>query len=223
MTAYTISETNQPNPNLATNLQSLLREHALSISELAEMLNLPTMTIRRLISGETLDPRFSTLKLIADHFNISIDTLTGGKRGELKALKRMAVPLLRWETLSEIKSIHDLDLSTWEDWQSLPASQEKVVGANAFGLASRPAMYSRFPRGTIFIIDPDVTPADGDIVLVHLKQDNEMMLRKLFIDPPYSELQSITSSQNSIRYNKKEHDIKGINILTLLYNRNKTS
>jgi transcriptional regulator with XRE-family HTH domain len=223
MTTHTISETNQPKPNLATNLQSLLREHALSISELAEILNLPTMTIRRLISGETLDPRFSTLKLIADHFSISIDALTGEQDGKLKAIKTMAVPLLSWDILHEVDSIRDLNLATWENWQSLPSSQEKIVGANAFGLVSRPAMYMRFPKGTVFIIDPDATPTDGDIVLVHLRQDNEMILRKLFIDPPHSELQSITSSPNSIRYNKKEHDIKGINILTLLYNRNNIS
>lgn len=223
MTAHIVPKADQSNSSLATNLQSLLRAHSLTVSGLAGILNLPVMTIRRLISGETQDPRFSTLKIIADHFSISIDALTGGQSDKLKVLKMIAVPVLRWEILSNIQSIYDLNLSIWEDWQPLPTSQEKIVGANAFGLLSRPAMYMRFPKGTVFIIDPDAIPSDGDIVLVDLQQDNEITLRRLFIDPPHSELQSITSSQNSIRYNKKEHDIKGVNVLTLLYNRNKVS
>jgi transcriptional regulator with XRE-family HTH domain len=213
------AEKHEVDNGLGAKIRSLLKEHSLRINKLAELLDLPVMTIRRLISGETQDPRLSTLKLIANHFNVSLDALTDEHIGTLKTLKTTSVPLLSWEAVQEAKSLKNIDLTSWKEWQSLPAGQERIVGSQAFGLPSRPAMYSRFPKGTIFIIDPEVTPTDGDIVLVKIKQDHEITLRTLFIDPPNSELQSITSTANSISYSKKDHTIIGVNVLTLLYNR----
>lgn len=63
--------------NLASNLTRLLMQHKLSIDKLATALNIPSMTIRRLVSGQTLDPRVSTLRLIATYFNVSVDSLVG--------------------------------------------------------------------------------------------------------------------------------------------------
>jgi transcriptional regulator with XRE-family HTH domain len=61
------------------------------------------MTIRRLLSGETTDPRISTLKLIADYFGVSIDSLI--EKGNLAAssnfgkARPLFVPKLNWGSL----------------------------------------------------------------------------------------------------------------------------
>jgi transcriptional regulator with XRE-family HTH domain len=68
---------------LANNLRILLRTRKLSENQVAQAINLPVMTIRRLISGETTDPRLSTLKLMADYFGVTIDTLIGNNQGIL--------------------------------------------------------------------------------------------------------------------------------------------
>src|SRR5271156_4022316 len=60
---------------LAKNLRMLLAERQVSENDVAQALNIPVMTVRRLASGETTDPRISTLKLIADYFKISVDSL----------------------------------------------------------------------------------------------------------------------------------------------------
>lgn len=61
--------------NVAENLQLLLFKNKITLAKLAKELSLPEMTIRRLLSGETLDPRLSTLEIISQYFNISLDEL----------------------------------------------------------------------------------------------------------------------------------------------------
>lgn len=57
------------------NLSLLMNEYNITDSELARALKLPYNTIHRLVSGQTTDPRISTLKSIATYFNVSLDSL----------------------------------------------------------------------------------------------------------------------------------------------------
>lgn len=217
-------ENSQPNEaHLAENLCTLLKNHNLNATSLAQKLDIPMMTIRRLLSGETTDPRISTLKLIADHFHISIDDLiTTGNSPAFQSLKRTKahlVPILDWETAEKMVSFEGLNLSQWKEWQSISLSEEETISESAFALESRPSMYPRFPQGTIFIVDPHVTATDGDIVLVKIKKNNELTLRELHIDPPEWQLHSVISDSNTLQYLKREHEIVGIILLTMLYNR----
>jgi transcriptional regulator with XRE-family HTH domain len=208
---------------LADNLRSLLASHSLSANQLAQALNMPIMTIRRLLLSETIDPRISTLKTVADYFGISIDSLIGKNieiKKHFKIPKPHFVPVLDWRTAANINGVKDLDLSKWEEWQSFPIRETDELSDNAFALKSLPSMYPRFPQGTIFIIDQDVLPNDGDIVLIKIKNNNELSLKKLTIDPPDWFLQSIVSDSNIITYSENDHIIMGINLFSLLYKRN---
>lgn len=208
---------------LSSKLHTLLRKNNLNANQVAQELGIPMMTIRRIILGETTDPRISTLKLIADHFNVSIDSLveegTSSTAVPLNQTRPIFIPILDWSLLEKIESIHDMDLSKWENWHPVSLNNKTNLGRNAFALESRRSMYPRFPHGTIFIFDPDVSPTDGDIVLVKMKSNNELTLRELFIDPPEWQLHSITSSSRVFQYKEDECKIVGINMLTMLYNR----
>lgn len=224
-TIKTDSKSDDPK-QLAENLSGLLKNHHLNTNQLAQILNIPMMTIRRLVSGETIDPRISTLKLIADYFKVSVDSLINSDSQAitktLKKTKSHLVPVLSWEMAEKINILRDLDLSKWKEWQTISLSDQSVLSNNAFALESRPSMYPRFPQGTIFIIDPDVTPIDGDMVLVKLRKNNELTLRELTIDPPEWTLYSISGS-NGLQYSEQEHQIVGVNVLTMLYNRQKNT
>src|SRR3990167_4059426 len=60
---------------IAENIKKLMDARNLSELHLARDLGLSVMTVRRVISGETGDPRISTLSLIADYFQVSVDFL----------------------------------------------------------------------------------------------------------------------------------------------------
>lgn len=216
------SQSNDTN-ELAENLSALLKSHNLNANLLAQILGIPMMTIRRIMCGETTDPRISTLKLIADYFHTSIDNLIATNNHnftkEIKSTKSYLVPILNWETAEKITSINDLDLSNWKEWQSVSINDDDIISKNAFALESRPSMYPRFPQGTIFIVDPELTPTDGDIVLIKIKKNKELTLRELSVDPPEWQLHSVISGSNSFQYSKTIHTIIGVILLTMLYNR----
>lgn len=209
---------------IAETLNNLLKSHNLNVNQLAQELNIPMMTIRRLVLGKTTDPRISTLKLIADYFNITIDSLIEWNNYEMIKSSREAsphfVPILTWDTVQNIKTIKELDLSNWKNWQPISlANNAFTIGANSFALESKPSMYPRFPQETLFIIDPNVHPADGDTVLVKIKESNEITLRELTIDPPEWLLQPLTTGSAVLHYSEIAHKIIGVNTLTILYNR----
>ena len=212
---------------LAARLNALFTMHNLNASQVARALGIPMMTIRRLISGETVDPRISTLKLIADHFHVSIDSLLNEEKlvtlQSLNNTKPHFVPVLDWTTPEKMKSIRDIDLSNWEEWQAVSLSEQNNIGKNAFALESRPSMYPRFPQGTLFIVDPETDPEDGDVALIKIKKNNELTLRELSIDPPEWQLHPIVPGSKVLSYNQRDFEIVGITLLTLLYHRRKHS
>ncbi len=213
----------QESARLATNLTALLKKKHLTASKLAQDLNLPVMTIRRLMFGETTDPRLSTLKMLADYFHISIDALTGEieyqKSQYQVGSKPNFVPVLSWEIVEKMHSITEIDLSEWTEWQPISSTPNNPIGKNSFALVSRPSMSPRFPHGTVFVFDPDATPRDGDLILVKIENAKELTLRELVIDPPEWYLQSVISGSGLLGYSPDVHKILGVNIMTLLYNR----
>jgi len=207
---------------IAENLCKLLSKYNLNANQLAHILGIPMMTVRRLMSGETGDPRISTLKIIADYFNISIDILIGNNPETTlvhsKKVKAYLIPKLTWEVLSELGDITQMDFSTWKNWQTLSIDENNLLGKKTFAIESRPSMYPRFPTGTIFIIDPSTQPTDGDIVLIKFVKNNEFTLRELIIDPPVWKLYPLVADSDIIILSEDLHEIHGVSLITMLYN-----
>lgn len=208
---------------LAKNLRMLLEEHRVTESEIAQTLNIPVMTVRRLVSGETADPRISTLKLMADYFKVSIDALIQDSASKSIACMGKAapqfVPVLDWIKIKSIESTKDINLKTWKEWHPIVFGDQFLLGDNAFALESRPSMQPRFPIGTLFVIDPNETPRDGDIALIKLNTDGNISLRELIIDSPRWQLYPIVTGSETLFYDESQHEIMGIVVLTILQTR----
>jgi len=207
---------------LAQHLQALLAERGLSENKIAEDLCIPVMTVRRIVSGETTDPRISTLKLIADYFKVTIDSLIDGTAKPTQLMnknKPSFIPILDWATATKMQSVKDIDLTTWSEWHPVILGEPHSLHHNVFGLETRRSMQPRFPNGTLLIIDPQETPTDGDIVLVKLKKEKELSLRELIIDPPKWQLQPVIPGSETLFYEKNQHIIVGVVILTMLFAR----
>lgn len=206
---------------IARNLKSLLKQHNLNANQLAHFLGIPMMTVRRLLSGETEDPRISTLKLIADFFKVSIDFFIGEyplkNFASSQKIKSFLIPKLNWEVLHKLLDIDKFNVNEWSDWQSFTLNNSDVLSKKAFAIESRPSMFPRFPKGTVFIIDPETQPTDGDIVLIKFKDNNEFTLRELVVDPPIWRLSPLILDSNIIEFSSEQHEIIGVSLLTLLY------
>lgn len=198
-------------------------EHRVTESEVAQSLNIPVMTIRRLSSGETTDPRISTLKLVADYFKISIDSLvednTSKSISQIRRTTPQFVPIFDWETLTLIKSVSDINLKAWKKWHPVALGERTPLSNNVFAIESRPSLQPRFPTGTLLIVDPDESPTDGDIALIKMKADGNLSLRELIIDMPRWQLQPIVLGSETLFYDANQQQIMGIIVLTLMHYR----
>jgi transcriptional regulator with XRE-family HTH domain len=205
---------------ISENLRYLIRLKNTTESKVSQELNIPVMTIRRLLSGETSDPRVFTLKTIADYFQVSIDALIGinefSQHELITPSKPLFIPVFDWE---QVKNIRNLNLGEWPTWIPITIEKNQKISEKAFALESRPSMYPPFQLGTIFILDPELKPSDGDLVLVNLREVNELTLRGLYIDPPDWQLHSVSQSSNILNFSKECHEIIAVVFLTLFYNR----
>jgi transcriptional regulator with XRE-family HTH domain len=81
-------------------LQALMAHHKLSGYELARRAGVNQPTLQRILSGETVEPKTSTLKKIADYFHVTVEDLTGplkdwkDQTGPFAALTPEALDLL---------------------------------------------------------------------------------------------------------------------------------
>ncbi|PJD94266.1 MAG: peptidase S24 [Legionella sp.] len=205
---------------LSKNLLILMRQKGMNSNQLAHALDMPLMTLSRLLSGKTQDPRISTLKIIADYFKTPIDVLIKEEINPKNSAifngnKTYTLPKLTWENLPLLNT--DFDFSQWNDWQSVSVSDNDIIDKKSFALESRRSMYPRFPQDTVFIIVPDLLPMDGDIILIRFKENNEYTLREILIDPPEKRLLPLIEGSKPILFNENAHEIMGICCLTLLY------
>lgn len=204
---------------IAENIKKLMDANHLSELHLARGLGLSVMTVRRVISGETEDPRISTLSLIADYFKVSVDFLRQSHSIPFTILKYNEpsfLPIFDWANLEQRNQI---DLKSWKKWYPIINTESLNLSKNSFALESKPSLHLKFPKGSLLIINPDESMIDGDILLIEAANTGNFSLRELIIDSPKSILKPIISESEVLFYNEQDHHIVGILVLTILQQR----
>lgn len=185
----------QSRDELAANLRKLIVQHNISEAELARKTNIPQPTLHKILAGKTVDPRASTLKSLADYFGLSIDDLISGndtKQPHISTPSTQSLPIISWEECLNFKSkMQNLTPSNWSAWII-----SEFISDYAFALISKTALEPRFPKGTTLIIDPESTPEDGDLVLVHFANSDSAAIRELAVDGPFRQLTTICKPAN---------------------------
>lgn len=207
---------------IASNIKKLMKIHGVNEISLASALGVSKMTIRRVISGETEDPRISTISLIAEYFNVSIDALLEDISMPINFLKKEKVnflPIIGWEDLSNFFSEKNIDLTDWQKWYPFAQSSTKT-NKKSFILESKKSIQPRYPDGSLLLINPDETPLDGDVVLIKTKDIPEISIRVLVIDSPRWILRPIIMGSETMFYNENHHEIVGVLMLTIFPSRN---
>src|SRR3990167_3080716 len=155
-----------PASMLSRQLHQFMKKENVHEAELARETAIPQPTLHKLLTGKTTDPRLSTLQTLADYFRTSIDALytESNLHNQSHLPKGKAIPIISWEDALDFRhaikhatSQHSL---TWIVVEDQPR-------ANLFALKSKASMEPYFPRNTILIVDTDLTPSDGDLMIVH--------------------------------------------------------
>ncbi len=178
----TQEETIIPYPSKKPMLGKIIRElmqkdGSETATELARRLLLPQPTIHRLVTGETEDPRLSTLKCLAQHFKVSIDQLAGLMPVD-QPHRVTSVPLLDWSSALEpyvaVQNARGLDNTKW-----IHTARSIQHG---FALRTRAVEAPRFERNTLLIADLKRRPISENWVLIRFDRAQEVALRQYFDD-----------------------------------------
>lgn len=190
-TSYTIS--------LSEILRGLISESGISEAELARKIKIPTATLNKLKTGKIDDPRSSTLKIIANYFNLSIDQLLGNAPvAKNKTVSQLHVPMLSYDQAVET-DIKSLSISNHKDWVSFDASSYSSK-QNLFALrATGSAMTPVFDEGTVIIIDREADVTNFRYVLVYLADSGSTVLRQILLDGNVKIIKPINSAFEAIK------------------------
>lgn len=159
-------------------LKTLLKHRKLTVSELSRHTGIVQPVIYRMTTGETDNPKLSSLLPIANYFNVSISQLIGEEpldtTSQAAPQKITTLPLLPWVDAYDYKN------ATLKVQKNITASG---LSNDAFALIMPDtSMEPMFQRGSLLIFDPVIEPQDRSFVLVQLKEAQAPVFRQLIID-----------------------------------------
>ncbi len=161
-------------------LNILLEKSNVTLNQLSKNSGIPIATLHRLRTDPKANPTITSLKPIADYFNITINQLIGDEPiscNEEKEIfvKNMKIPIISWSQatiwIAERNSIKNLPL----------VSTDIKVSRNSFALEIIEDMNDGFRKGSIIIVDPKLEPEDIDYVIAFKNQSNDATLKQLRI------------------------------------------
>lgn len=162
---------------VSKNIKLAMKRAGLTEIGLVRATKLPQTTINQILRGLTKDPRMSTLMLIAETLDVTVDQLIGLR--PLLTVKQQFAPVLEWSEVLNYLIDQDYPCAH-KKWLSI---DEDSVKSNMryFALKTTPSMEPRFRRGAYIIVEPTATFRDYQIALVSLN-NNEPVLRRLIKD-----------------------------------------
>lgn len=197
-------------PNLATILSNLMKEHDISASELSRRTGIVQPVIYRMMTGETDNPKVTTLIPLAQYFNISIDQLVGtiaiatNNKQKLHSGNISTLPILTWEQANQWPQI---DVAMCNSFYTMT----EEITPNAFALPMRgSSMQPQFQEGTVLIFEITTEPKDKDFALVLLKEQQELTFRQLYYDGNDIILKPLNSDFKIFHVAKNDCVIKGV-------------
>lgn len=168
---------------LGERLTELMEKYNMNKTELADLLGISRSMITLYGTGGRM-PSYEILLKIADHFNVSIDWLTGRTDNPNLSLEKDETPLGRTVKIPVIGKTHPgkpVDaLQNIEGYIEVPA--EQVKGADYFFLKVKDDSMagSKIYRGDIVFIRKQEQVESGEIAVIQLRNDITLRYVKNF-------------------------------------------
>jgi SOS-response transcriptional repressor LexA len=170
------------------NLLTLTKKHNISEAELSRKVNLPQATVNRLLNGSTDDPRASTLKAIADFFNVSVDQLISNKLIKKSTSDTTRLPI--YAMGQEIAVIETMKSTQQVAWNTTLIKREasflevepSIKNTCIVFEVEGDSMWPQFIEGIFVIVDTKTTPKHRNFVMYLLFDSNQIVLRQYIED-----------------------------------------
>ncbi len=163
---------------LGKNIEYLLKLHKIDIKILAIQTGIPPATISQM-QLEKSDLTAEIFEPILDFFRIDMDTLLYKDMSHPDYLCKksimglICIPVVELKHAKNVKSAKILKF----------ISSVGITNKNVFGIPiTANILAPAFQNNSIAIIDPDLTPKEGDYVLCCLDEDPNPVFRQIFMD-----------------------------------------
>lgn len=180
---------------LSDNLKKLMWQGRLNETELARQVCISQPVIHRLAKGETTNPNVDTLRPIAKFFDISLEQLIGDEPLPLDKPQQGSASLDKWRDIPEI---------SWEEalhWKH----NDKPYALRVLDNTMEP----RFLPNTLLIVDPTLTPNNGDFVVVNFPDQSIALFKQILFDGQDVYLKSLNSDFQIIK-SESNHSFLGV-------------
>ena len=187
-------------------LMDAMREKGWNAYDLAKKSGVPQPTIHRIISGESADPRTSTIRKLAKGLGLAESALRESSHENVTNATMIdkSIPLISWVQAGEWSEIIDtFPPGSADEWQSTTSRVSKssfalrVVGDSMIN----PSGFPSIPEGSIVIVDPEEPAISGKIVIAKLEDTNSATIKKLVIDGPNKYLMPLNPNYKPIEIN----------------------
>lgn len=159
------------NFSVSTTVRKLMEHFKMSEADLCRGVSLPQTTINRLLTGQTCDPRISTLTILAQFFNVSLDQIIGKEKLVLNPsypqTKGSTIPVIKWPHLQDWLSSQ----SHFEDNFENFIKTEKVLSSGSFAVKTPVACESVLGKDSLLIMNRfhnSEAALEGQIMLIEL-------------------------------------------------------
>jgi len=199
--------TEESSTTLANNLKYLSTKHGIHEAEICRQIGCTVPTLNRVFRGINSDPKVSLVKKLAKLFNVPMSALLSEnliKNGI--NTDYLMIPTLEWEEAKNLKNISK-SLTTEQNREWVPITCS--ISQNSFALKTTSAFEPRYASGTLFIVDPEAKPMDGDILIIKNRHENKVTAKILMVDPSKWKLFPLNSERYTL-FKSDEHQIIGV-------------
>jgi SOS-response transcriptional repressor LexA len=186
---------------IAENLKRLMDHEGINTTELSKKTGVEQSVLHRILTGTTKNPSIKSITPILEYFSIGLDEINSIENE--KWLKG-EVPIISWED------------ATNTPLKSTIKSQKKFIKTNkkisdvSFALLIEYDIDSRFPKGTLLIVCPEVPPKNRSYVIIQEDSSKLASLRHYIVDGNTAYLKPIDTALPTQRYNDKVFRIVGV-------------
>lgn len=197
-------------------LTGLMLECDIDDATLSRQTGIPASTISRMRLNPNANPTTTTLRPIAKFFDVSISQLIGDESISKDRLPGThfpisftlnRIPILEWNWVMEWIGNN---ISDFKDKLNNWISTEKEISDKSFALVIPTDSFGiAFRKGSLIISDPNIKPKDGDLALLTLEEDKNILLRQILKDGNDIYLRSINPEIKGTHLISEKHEFLG--------------
>lgn len=189
--------------DIADNIIKLMKLEGITASDLSRKTGIDRSVLHKILNGATKNPTIGSLTALIKHYSFN-EIVLGSYDHEVNE-----VPVLSWEEAAFLPHY------------SILKAKRKIVKTglaipqNAFALVIEYMLDSRFPVGTLLIVDQEKEPKNLSYVIVKEQGNQLPFMKRYMLDGSIAYLKSLDPSFPSVQYDSSIFTIVGVVVQSL--------